>query len=375
MKRLLGILLCLSTASVSAQEFKLDQFTLGFSGLAQVDYSGYGSNSFDDRLVSGVEARRLRLAIKGKIQADWSYVLQYDFAGDKVALKDAYLGYKINDRWDVSIGHLLQDSGMESTVSARDLIFIERGLPYSAWFEDRNYGVSARFLTDSFRATFGLAANNEKEANTNDKSSAAIARFNYRIYSDNQVFHVGYAVRYKSYEETSGSLLSFKTRPASVHFADVNLLNTGALVGTKSALYNALELIYMNDKITVAGEYHQQRIETRGNGQDYDFNGYYVLATYSFAGATRPYDKGKGVPGKVKGSGYETGVRMDHLNLNSKSVRGGEETDYSAIFAWYPNDNIKFAVQATYSDIDYIRGGSVVNENPWSYALRTQFHF
>ena len=87
----LCLALLAATASAQAADIKLDdggfnaasddgQYTFGIHGRIQMDGGWFDNDDIGDDNIAGTELRRVRLAVSGKIQ-DWSYLVDYDFAG------------------------------------------------------------------------------------------------------------------------------------------------------------------------------------------------------------------------------------------------------------------------------------------------------
>ena len=80
--------------------------------------------------INAVELRRARLGVEGVVFYDWKYKFEIDFAGDEVAIKDAYVAYA---NWidsielsEIRAGNQYVYTSLEQITSSRFITFMER---------------------------------------------------------------------------------------------------------------------------------------------------------------------------------------------------------------------------------------------------------
>ena len=78
------------------------------------------------RDVDATRIRRARLGVQGTVWKDIDYILEADFAGNRVSLADAYMQYT-GLPVDLRIGHFRTFNALEEMYSANNITFMERG--------------------------------------------------------------------------------------------------------------------------------------------------------------------------------------------------------------------------------------------------------
>ncbi|MFQ5601201.1 MAG: porin [Candidatus Krumholzibacteriia bacterium] len=119
---LLGLVALLATQA-TATEFKSKAEEISLTGRVQVQWShstvdGDPSNEF---LI-----RRARATLKIKINDWWSGVLQPDFAGGELSLKDAYVKLKPHDNFSLTMGQFKRRFDLFELTSSTRILVIER---------------------------------------------------------------------------------------------------------------------------------------------------------------------------------------------------------------------------------------------------------
>jgi phosphate-selective porin OprO and OprP len=73
--------------------------------------------------------RRIRPELGGTLLGRADYKLLLDFAGGRAVVQDAYLDLKAADELRFQLGKFKEPFGLERLQSAKDILFVERGLP------------------------------------------------------------------------------------------------------------------------------------------------------------------------------------------------------------------------------------------------------
>lgn len=93
---------------------------------------------------NGVEFRQARLFVQGTVFEDFEFKVQYDFAGQKTTLEDAYAGLRnMPVLGNVRGGHMKEPMSIERLTSAKFITFMENPLPVQAFAPGRNTGIMA----------------------------------------------------------------------------------------------------------------------------------------------------------------------------------------------------------------------------------------
>lgn len=136
--------------------------TLELSGFVQLD-AGWASQSTRNRLAVGdveskVGLRRTRLRADGRVSDDVSYTVDLDFsASGHPSFRDVV--FRIHDRpilQNVNVGYFQQPFGLEATTSGRELLLLERQLPF-AFVPFRQTGISTNGTTADERTTWAVS--------------------------------------------------------------------------------------------------------------------------------------------------------------------------------------------------------------------------
>ena len=144
---------------------------------------------------NGFELRRARIETKGKIAKNWSWAAEADFAGNKVALKDFWLGYKTGNGTKLSFGHQKQPFNLAIEMSSNDIPFIERSVSnyLITPFIDRAIGFRAENSGENWFAAGGIYGESvNANPATGDEGWGLSGRFVYSpIIKDDRVLHLG----------------------------------------------------------------------------------------------------------------------------------------------------------------------------------------
>lgn len=134
---------------------KKDEFpSVKITGFLQLDTAYYGQTANNIATVGdaqdGTGFRRARLAAMGKVAEFTNYQLEVDFAAaGRPSFFDNYVEQG-NIPWlgAVKIGHFLQPFSVDAMSGFRNLVFLERSLPFLAFVPFRRVGVQCSYLTE-----------------------------------------------------------------------------------------------------------------------------------------------------------------------------------------------------------------------------------
>ena len=331
-------------------------FSFKFGGRVMWDAQWFSQDSANKTaygdLEDGTEFRRVRLYFSGDIYKDFFFKLQTDFAGGNVALKDAYIGAKnIPFLGHVRLGHQKEPFGLEELTSSKYTTFIERSLPIEAFAPSRNAGVMVYNTMFDEKATWALGAFRDT-----DDTGMALADRGYAVtgrvtacpwYAEKgaRVLHLG--VAYSHRVDPDGGA-RFRARP-ECHLSTVRFVDTGTITPVDTVDLLGLEAALVFGPFSVQGEYFRAAVE---NTSDFDFDGWYVQASYWLTGEHRKYDRGAGEFGRVSpkknvsmnpgGWGaWELAARYSRLDLNDRTIAGGKQDDVTVGVNWHLNPNMR----------------------------------
>lgn len=306
--------------------------------------------------------RRARLAAKGNVAENVSYMIEFDFAfPGRPSFMDVYL-----DVADTPLGHFRagqwrQPFGLEAMTSVRELIFLERALPF-AMVPFRQMGIGIydtafdgfatwalsgyRFPTDAFGDVSG------------DSGYGMSTRATALLYEDaryNDTLHVGAGytfnqpstgfTRIRTSAEVGVNQLDFH----NVDFPIPFFVDTGPLPADSYQVFGT-ELAASRGPLLFQSELHCSATEQIA-APAVRFWGGYAHASYVLTGERRTYNKQQGVYGRVAprrdygrcGPGaWEIAGRWSYIDLRDENIGGGKLHDLTFGLNWYLNRYAKF---------------------------------
>ena len=324
------------------------------------------------RDVEATRIRRARLGIQGTVWKDIDYILEADFAGNRVSLADAYMQYT-GLPVDLRIGHFKTFNALEEMYSANFITFMERAAFMQAfelgvrrvgvggiYDENKHWTLAAGY----FGANAGEIANDESEA---FGARATLAPIN----KEGRVLHLGASVRHRSagFSDISASALPTNNTLLFAYAAQAaDLSMTGRFVNTgtigQSDTFWGLEFAGVWGSFSMQSEYGRIDIDTpffiEGNPT---FDGWYVDASWFLTGETRPYDKGGFGRVKVRkpvfkgGTGaWQVAGRYDVIDLSNNGgfvfPACGTQKTWLVGVNWYLNGHTRLMINYNESDID-----------------------
>jgi phosphate-selective porin OprO/OprP len=324
------------------------------------------------RDVDATRIRRARLGVQGTVWKNIDYILEADFAGNRVSLADAYMQYT-GLPVDLRIGHFKTFNALEEMYSANNITFMERAAFMQAfelgvrrvgaggiYDENKHWTLAAGY----FGANAGEISNDESEAFGARATLAPINR-------EGRVLHLGASVRHRSagFSDTSASALPATNTLLFAYAAQAaDLSMTGRFVNTgaigQSDTFWGLELASVWGPLSMQGEYGQIDVDTpffiEGNPT---FDGWYVDTSWFLTGETRPYDKGGFGRVKVKNPVFKGGTgawqvagRYDVIDLSNNGgfvcPACGTQKTWLVGVNWYLNDYTRLMLNYNESDID-----------------------
>ncbi len=337
-------------------------FRLKLGGRIQNDWT-FGREDRDLRkagldFTDGVEFRRARFYLSGRIYRNIHFKAQYDFAGGNPEFKDVWISLSgIPFAGTLKAGHFKEPFSLDELTSSKYLTFMERALP-NTFAPSRNTGfqLSDHPKTLGGRLTWAIGLFREAGSSGNASGGDSDTRYNLTArvtglpwYEKDgaRLLHLGLGWSRRDPEDHS---LRYKEKPES-HLAPV-LADTGILGDADSVDLLGLESALVYDSLCIQGEYTWAGVDSRAAG-DPDFSGWYLQGSWFLTGEHRPYKKSAGHFGRVKprrnftgdfGNGpgaWEVALRLSRLDLDGGTARGGKVTALSTALNWYLNPNTR----------------------------------
>lgn len=348
-----------------------NNFSLRLGGRIHADAAWFGDNSNDvlGNDSSDQEFRRARLFVSGKVYDDWRYRFEYDFAADSdFRIKAAWVGYNGFKPFTIRAGNVLEPFSLEAMTSSNNITFMERALP-KAFTQNYKLGVLMNTYGKKWSAAAGVFDGNIKNG-SKDGWGVAARVTGAPVKSKRRLIHVGAAAEYREPDE-----VNYSTRPEA-NLAD-RLARTGTLQDIDNTITLGVEGAAVYNSLSLQGEYMQVSVERSNQRGNPDFNGWYVFGSWLITGEHRRYNSKKGsfkqIRPKSKYGAWELAARYSAVDLEDKSVTGGEEDNITLGLNWYLNRKIRFMANYIWVDADPDSSGN--DESPNIFQLRAQVVF
>lgn len=335
-------------------------FTFKPRGVIEADYGVFGERAGGYDYNDGTAFRRARIGLEGTALKVFNYRIEIDFAGNAVAITDAYLQYAGIPKLLITAGQHKAPFGLESNNSDNYNSFLERGMFTNAFGNagaERRIGLSLAYAPkENLNLAAGLFGDNESISRSTgaavtdapDESLGGNARIAWEPLSEKgRILHLGasgfYRTGLKSGDVADAVRLS--DRP-NIRIDNGNIADSGIIPGVDSLRYLGAEAAGVFGPVTVAGEYGRLWLDRPGLA-DPSFDGFYVYATWFLTGETRPFRNGnfdrvkpRNPLGKGGAGAFELALRYDRLDLSDTPVlaRAGNRSE-SLTFGlnWYLN--------------------------------------
>ncbi len=325
------------------------------------------------------EIRRARVYLKGDLQKDISYEMEYDFSS-KNGYKDLYLKYSaLEFGTTLKVGNIKEPIGLSALTSSKYNTFMERALP-NIFIFDRKVGMTlSKSEYVKKRYAWGVTAGGflkplEDISQDNNEYSFSIRARYASFFKKKSLWHIGASTAYTSFDDKKYKL---SVRPES-HLSKIKYLKT-KIKHTDKIIRYAFETIYQNGSFTAQAEYIKEYIETT-TSKEYDFYGWYAEVSYFFGNESKRYKPKEGVYGRIKLKNslskkslgaIEGALRISYVDLNDQDKEGGEVYQYGVGLNWYILNNLR--VMLNHITID--RKNDTTSYDPKILQLRIQYDF
>ncbi len=331
-----------------------------FFDYASVSVKDGAGTSIPGDKINGTEVRTARFGVEGIVYRNVKYKFEIDFAGNEVAVKDAYVQYKFKPL-SLTAGQFKHMNSLEEQQSSRYITFKERASFTDAFKLSRrvgiavgtggkNWTVKAGYFFEGFGSTNGSA--------NDDNMFAARATFSPDFGGDvkihlgtsffsrsksGDVYNHGYSQRPHDHQSNK-YVKSEKFDITRETFLGVEM---AAVMGPFSA---QTEWTWMKNRLSVS--------ETN-TASDPVYNGGYVELSYYITGESRSYSGRKGVVGRTKvknpvsegGMGaWQVAVRYDVIDLVHETF-GEKQDSYIIGLNWHLNNYARIMTNYSHSTV------------------------
>jgi len=360
-----------------------NRFRYWFDNRVYADAAFYiGDNNYqgeDNEIGNGVQIRRMRFAMKAILWGHWGGEIDFDFGGNEVDIKDAYVRY-IGNRWQAKIGNFREPFSIETMTTSRYITFLER--PYATeQAPSRHLGIDYKVFTNhvffeggvfSSKIRNSLIRDQNKKKGT-DAGWSITGRFAWApIKKDQQVLHFGIAGSYRKpkIQELGDPINSFRYgENAETEVNRKKYIDTDWIEKSDYKTIFGFEAAYSIKNFRVQGEYLGTRInrdkDLVPSGEDkVKLGGYYFMASWLINNADYYYNMADAEFSQVdfrndfKGA-FEFALRYSYMDANTFKdneevpwLPGGSGEVYTAGVSYYFNYNVKLMLNYSYVNHD-----------------------
>ena len=301
----------------------------------------------------GLEFNDLRVGAKAAY-GPWRMKIELGYAGNKAAVKDAFLAYD-RGRHSVQVGQFYEPFSPEMLCSTFDLRFHQSPGAVLALTNSRRMGMAYTYSAKHLFFSGGLFTDSDLSNVKNAAQGYALdARVVYRPLNEaGKLLHLGIAAIRRTPDGTTEAdevrdVFAFQSPGIST--IDKRTLYQAQADHALFQWKTGVELLFSYHRFFLQSEYLRARVHRRDAFADYTAEGFYAQCSWLLRGHTYLYDEAMACPSRPDGRSLELCVRFNHLDLNDSpaGIWGGSEQDVSLGLNYYHNKHVGFKVSYGY---------------------------
>jgi len=319
---------------------------------------------------NGTELRRARLFISGHHNPNWDYKLRVGFEENDLSVKDAYMN---NTQHGLKIGLFKPAFSLDEITSSKFITFMEQALP-NAFKPGRRIGIAYSRYQNHININFGVFGQGSADGDNGDEGFGISHRLTTSLFNLNTtLLHLGYNLTIEQAEDNVNNSISFDARPES-HLTD-NIVDTGNITDIKSITRSGIEAAFVMQSFSVQSEIVAVNLARKNALDDLSFVGSYIYASYFFTGEQRIYKARQGKFSRIipidEDGAWEIALRYSTIDLNDKTVTGGNASNTTIGINWYSSKKTRFTMNYIHINTD----DSNIYGNPDILQFRAQIDF
>ena len=340
-------------------------FTFKARGVVDADAVVFNERTGGYAYNSGTGLRRARLGVEGTAFQDFAWRLEVDFAGNAVAVQDAYLQYNGFKPLTVTLGQFKAPFGLESNNSDNYNSFIERGMFTNAFGiagAERRLGAAVGYVKDNFTLTAGFFGDNESVIRSAGNPVTTAQSESYGVngrvtweplLEPGKIVHIGAAGYWRTSLRSGDAIDAVRlTERPNVRVDNGSIIDSGVVANVGNLYYYGVEGTAVHGPFSVTGEYGHLTFDRFAGFKNFSAEGFYVYGSWFVTGETRPFRNGnfdrlrplsdfsnRGGTGAV-----ELLFRYDQLNVGRTPVAArafNSARSYTTAANWYLTPNFK----------------------------------
>lgn len=346
-----------------------NQFALQFGGRMMVDHAFlFQDNSLTENFgplisKSGTEIRRARLVFSGDVYENTHFKIEADFSGERVSLKDVYIGFSnLPVIGNLRIGHLKEPFRLSTLNSSKFLTFMETA-QNAEFAQIRNNGILVfnDFLNHRLSSQLSVFrnANNTSDDVFADDGYVVTGRITGLALRDKEKKHLLHLGVGYSYRKPESKDYEVSARPGS-HLAP-KYISTGNLRDVDNINLINFETAYVKGPFAFQGEYLNAKVNRHFN--TLKFSNYYGEISYFITGESKNYKGSYDGFGRVspkknfnaidKGAGaWEIAFRYSNTDLTDINSLSGKLQDITLGLNWYLNPVTRLMINHVWVNLE-----------------------
>ena len=321
--------LILTTSRITAQNLP-DGIQYKITGRLLMDGGVYLKNP--NNFGNGTEFNDLRIGVKATYQ-NWGMKLEMGYAGNKVAIKDAFATYSYKNS-SIQIGQFYEPFSLDMICSTFDLRFNQSPGAVLALTNSRRMGVAYSYRTQYYYLCGGFFTDNDLSNLKNASQGYAIdGRLVYRpLYEQAKLVHIGLAAIHRTPDGTlpeDENRNTFTYKSPGVSTIDNRTLIQADVDHAASQFKIGTELLIYYHKFFLQGEYIRAHVKREKGFENYTAQGAYLQCSWLLLGQNYLYDEDQNGAFIIRNSDDEDVATtcdyvFTHFTLKSPQLPGGE---------------------------------------------------
>jgi phosphate-selective porin len=265
-------------------------------------------------------------------------------------MSEYYLGYTL-PTFQAMAGQIPLNFGLNNNGNIEDLDDLTFSMPSNAFAPPNALGAAISVNNEKWALGLDAAGRSTSQNYKGHPPRTYVGRLIYvPFHRLRDVLHFGVDLYY---QKPSGSnTWSFATGPDLNMPSDVAFVDTGTVSNISHFLVGDLEFAYQLGSMTLQSEYTQTYVKRRHHGKSLKFSGYDVSLGYFLTGETRQYSYPGGYfvqPSKILHhyGAFQLVGALSNVDLDSRDVRGGNETNATAMVDWYFTNQVALKLAYT----------------------------
>ena len=280
-------------------------FSFKARGVVDADFVAFKGQRGGYAYNSGTGFRRARLGVEGTAFKDFNWRLEVDFAGNSVAIQDAYLQYNGFKPLTITLGQFKMPFGLESNNSDNYNSFLERGMftnAIGAVGGERRLGAALALVRDTYTLTASVSGDNESvfrsagatPISAQPESWGINARATWEpVSAPGRIVHLGASGFWRTTVKSGDTANAIRlTERPNVRVDGSNIIDTGVIPNVENLYYFGLEGAAVHGPFSLAAEYGKLRVDRSVGFTDPSFEGYYVYGSWFVTGESRSFQSG-----------------------------------------------------------------------------------